>query len=160
CLQPRPAAHPAPAPSLLLGIVLVGLLAAGGCNAGGEGQGPGHRDQPLALTPEQEVALGHKAYQEVLSKSPPPPTHSPEVRRVRRVGERIEKAAEIEPLQREINLHEQGYRFEWEYNVLEDKHVNAFCLPGGKVAVFTGLLPVVENDDQLATVMSHEIAHA
>src|SRR5262249_46462917 len=44
--------------------------------------------------------------------------------------------------------------------VLNDPEINAFCLPGGKVAVFTGLLPVAENDDQLAVVMGHEIAHA
>src|SRR6202042_1746864 len=59
----------------------------------------------------------------------------------------------------------KGYNFPWEFNVLQSDQVNAFCLPGGKVAVFTGLLPVAsENDrlidDQLATVMSHEIAHA
>src|SRR5262249_37841225 len=72
----------------------------------------------------------------------------------------IARAAEIEPLQREINLHLRGYKFDWEFNVLQDKRVNAFCLPGGKVAVYTGLLPVAKNDDQLATVMAHEIAHA
>jgi metalloendopeptidase OMA1, mitochondrial len=122
-------------------------------------EGPGRRSQVLALTPDQELALGHQAYQQVLSKS-----HvidgGPQVERVRDVGKRIVTAAEIEPLQREINLHLKGYRFEWEFKVLDDKHVNAFCLPGGKVAVFTGLLAVVRNDDQLATVLSHEIAHA
>jgi predicted Zn-dependent protease len=84
----------------------------------------------------------------------------PAVERVREVGRKIADASEIEPLQREINLRIRGYRFDWEFNVLEDPRVNAFCLPGGKVAVFTGLLPVAENDDQLATVMGHEIAHA
>ena len=48
----------------------------------------------------------------------------------------------------------------WEVNVLEARQINAFCLPGGKIAVFTGLFSIVENDDQLATVLSHEIAHA
>src|SRR5262249_22219811 len=63
-------------------------------------------------------------------------------------------------VRREINLRLEGYRFEWEVNVLEDRQINAFCLPGGKIAVFTGLFRVVENDDQLATVLSHEISHA
>jgi predicted Zn-dependent protease len=114
----------------------------------------------LALTPQQELELGRRAYKEVLGESHPLPKDSPQVERVKRVGERIAKTVKIEPLMREINLHVEDYKFEWEFNVLEDRHVNAFCLPGGKVAVFTGLLKVVENDDQLAAVLGHEVAHA
>ena len=138
-----------------------GLDGAGG---GGRGEGPGHRPQELALSPQQELELGREGYQEVLSNPKEfgrvVPSDRPEVRRVRDVARRIVKAAGIEPLQREINLRLKGYQFEWEANVLENPQVNAFCLPGGKIAVFTGLLPVAQNDDQLATVMSHEIAHA
>jgi predicted Zn-dependent protease len=141
-----------------LSLLLVSSLAFAGCGAPNQ-EGPGHRPQTLALTPEQEIALGKQAYQEILGKADVV-RGGPEVERVRRVGERIARAAEIEPLQREINLRLEGYHFEWEFNVLRDKRVNAFCLPGGKVAVFTGLLDIVQNDDQLATVMSHEIAHA
>ena len=120
-----------------------------------------HRAQTLGLTPEQEYSLGEQAYKEILSKSQVLPQNAPEVRRVRRVGEKIAKAAAIKPLQREINLHLQGYRFDWEFNVLRDKQVNAFCLPGGKVGVFTGLLQLTgDNDDELATVLPHEVAHA
>jgi predicted Zn-dependent protease len=79
---------------------------------------------------------------------------------VRHLGERIEKAVGIEPLRREINLRLEGYHFDWKFNVIQKEAINAFCMPGGKVAVFTGLLPVTQNDDQLATVMGHEIAHA
>jgi predicted Zn-dependent protease len=142
-------------------------LAGGGCNqpgaggGGGGGSGPGHRAQRLGLTPEQEYALGEKAYQEILSKAKVLPRDSPPVRQVLRVGEKIAAAARIKPLLREINLHEEGYRFDWEFNVLEDRQVNAFCLPGGKVAVYTGLLDLTRgNDDWLATVLSHEVAHA
>jgi predicted Zn-dependent protease len=153
---------------VLVILVPTAVLAGLGCGPGGVpggaedrgGEGPGHRRQALGLTPEQELELGRKAYQEILSKSDVEPQDSPDVQRVRRVGSRIVKAVEIEPLQREINLHLKGYTFEWEFNVLRDKHINAFCLPGGKVAVFTGLLPVADTDDFLATVMSHEIAHA
>jgi len=63
-------------------------------------------------------------------------------------------------LMHEINLHLSGYQFKWEFNVIQSRQINAFCLPGGKVAVYTGLLRIVENRDQLATVLSHEIAHA
>jgi metalloendopeptidase OMA1, mitochondrial len=130
-----------------------------GCSGGESvGQGPGHRAQTLALSPEQEVVLGQKAYQEVLSKSHV--VHGADASRINKIGERIVQAAQIRPLQREINLRMAGYKWDWEYALLDNKQVNAFCLPGGKVAVFTGLLPVAENDDQLATVMSHEIAHA
>jgi predicted Zn-dependent protease len=105
------------------------------------------------------VALGQQAYREVLGKMPVVPSGAG-VTRIREVGGRIARAAEIEPLQREINLRVRGYSFDWEFNLIQSNHVNAFCLPGGKVAVFTALLPVAENDDQLATVMAHEIAHA
>jgi predicted Zn-dependent protease len=150
-------------------LLLLGTFAAClplGCGAvPGPGQGPGHRSQALALTPSQELNLGEQAYQEVLRKYRKAP-EGPAVEKVRAVGRAIAGASEIEPLQREINLRVKGYTFHWEFTVLEDNQVNAFCLPGGKVAVFSGLLPVVKdetgriNDSMLATVMSHEIAHA
>ncbi|HWG44807.1 MAG TPA: M48 family metalloprotease [Gemmataceae bacterium] len=147
-------------------VLLAVALAGGGCNpqAGPQGQGPGHRQQYLALSPQEEYSLGVKAYKQILAQAKEKnallPTDDRTVQRVRRVGKRIEKAVQIEPLQREINLHLKGYHFDWEYNVIRSREVNAFCLPGGKVAVYSGLLRIVENDDQLATVLSHEIAHA
>jgi predicted Zn-dependent protease len=149
----------------LLLVVFVAVLAGSGCAPQeDDGSGPGHRQQYLGLTPEQEYEMGAEAYQQILEaareKNALLPANSQAVRHVRRVGARIVRAVEIEPLQREINLHLKGYRFDWEFNVLRSNQANAFCLPGGKVAVFTGLLRVVENDDQLATVLAHEIAHA
>jgi predicted Zn-dependent protease len=79
---------------------------------------------------------------------------------VRTVGEKIRQAAQIRPLQREINLHFDENMMRWEFRLLKSNQVNAFCLPGGKVAVFSGLMQVAKNDDQLATVLAHEIAHA
>ncbi len=140
-------------------LVVASFLLAGGCTSGeGGGEGPGHRSQTLALTADQELSLGQKAYHEILSKSRV--VDGPDAARIKTIGSRIAKAAEIRPLQHEINLRMNGYKWEWEYALIDNKQVNAFCLPGGKVAVFTGLLPVAENDDQLATVLSHEIAHA
>src|SRR5207237_10670323 len=80
--------------------------AAGACGPprGQRGEGPGGRDQPLGLSPREELALGRKAYEEVLSKYRVEPRDSPAVRRVRQVGARIAKASEIEPLRREIHL--------------------------------------------------------
>jgi metalloendopeptidase OMA1, mitochondrial len=144
------------APAAAFGLIL--CLTAAGCNAP-TAEGPGHRSQALALSPEQEKQLGEQAYREVLSKEHPLRT-GPEVEQVRRVGQKLATAAAIEPLQREINLRVQGYSFDWEYCVLRNDQVNAFCLPGGKVAVFQGLFRVAQNDAQLATVLGHEIAHA
>jgi predicted Zn-dependent protease len=152
--------------AILLWLGLVGALALPGCefpSESGEGEGPGHRAQNLALSPKQELQLGRQAYQEVLHD----PEHygrvlpkdSSESQRVRKVADRIIKASEIEPLQREMNLR-KGYIFEWEVNVFKNSQVNAFCLPGGKIAVFTGILRVADNDDELATVLAHEIGHA
>jgi predicted Zn-dependent protease len=129
-----------------------------GCDMGNHA-GPGGRAQNLGLTPQQEAQLGEKAYREVLGKEHPIGP-GPQLDRVRRVGQNIQKAAAIEPLQREINLHVKGYSFAWEYAVLRSDQVNAFCLPGGYIAVYTGLLDFVRSDDELATVMGHEIAHA
>jgi metalloendopeptidase OMA1, mitochondrial len=144
-------------------VLCVAALTGLGCtDDGGRGEGPGHRAQVLALDPQRELQLGRQAYREILSNPSKYgevlPNDAPETQRVHDVARRIIAAAGIEPLQREINLHPS--RFEWEIHVLDNPQINAFCLPGGKMAVFTGLLRVVENDDQLATVISHETAHA
>jgi metalloendopeptidase OMA1, mitochondrial len=146
-------------------LLLVVFLGVPACDIGlppGNQEGPGRRSQTLGLTPQQELEVGRIAYSKIMSKYRDRilPGDDPQVKRVRSTAYRIVKAAGIEPLQREINLHVQGYRFEWRVNVIESPQVNAFCLPGGKMAVFTGILRVAENDDQLATVISHEIAHA
>jgi predicted Zn-dependent protease len=140
------------------------VLAVAGCapDLAKEGTGPGRRPQQLALTPEQELELGRRAYLQVLSelRGRILPADDPQTRRVRYVVGKLVRAAGIEPLQREINLRLRSYRFEWEANVARDNQVNAFCLPGGKIIVFTGILGVAENDDQVAVVLGHEMAHA
>ncbi|MBU1701683.1 MAG: M48 family metallopeptidase [Candidatus Eisenbacteria bacterium] len=102
----------------------------------------------LNLIPEsQELALGLESYQQVLSESEIVKSGA-EFEMVRRVGRKIAAASD-----------RPGY--EWEFSLIRDEAtVNAFCLPGGKVAIYTGILPVAENEAGLATVMAHEIAHA
>jgi predicted Zn-dependent protease len=146
-------------------LVALLALALTGCNfgpQGPQGEGPGHRSQQLGMSPAEELDAGRQAYQQVLSelRGRILPRSDPEVSRVRHIVSRLVAAAGIELLQKEINLRVQGYRFEWEVNVAHDDRVNAFCLPGGKMIVFTGILEVAQNDDQLATVLSHEISHA
>jgi predicted Zn-dependent protease len=138
---------------------MVAAFVVAGCSDQQPGEGPGHRSQPLAISPQQELELGRAAYREILAKSQVVRS-GPQVDRVRKVGGRIAGVVAIEPLMREINLHVAPGEFEWEYSVLENDQINAFCLPGGKICVFTGLLGVVRNDDQLAAVLSHEISHA
>jgi predicted Zn-dependent protease len=126
------------------------------------GEGPGGREQPLALSPTEELQVGRQAYRDVLQeyRDRVLPENHPDVRRVKRVVDRLAAAAKIEPLQREINLHVQGYVFDWNVSVVQSRQVNAFCLPAGEIVVFTGILPVAATDDQLATVLSHEMSHA
>jgi predicted Zn-dependent protease len=77
---------------------------------------------------------------------------------VKRVGARIQDAVE-----RYFKAEGMGGRladYKWEFNLVEDKQVNAWCMPGGKVVVYTGILPVTQGETGLAVVMGHEIAHA
>lgn len=147
-----------PSRQILLLIVL-SVSAVSGCRVEQEGTGPGKRHQVLALKPSEEVQLGRQAFEESL-RGVRSVQSGPEVDQIRRVSQRIAKAIQIKPLQREINLRVAEGQFEWDYALIEDRRVNAFCLPGGKIVVFSGLMQFVSNDDQLATVLSHEIAHA
>jgi len=77
---------------------------------------------------------------------------------VKRVGTRIQGAVERYFASSGLSSHLADYK--WEFNLVEDKQVNAWCMPGGKVVVYTGILPVAKGDAGLAVVMGHEIAHA
>jgi predicted Zn-dependent protease len=77
---------------------------------------------------------------------------------VRRVGRKIQAAVEQYFADRGQSQSLRDYR--WEFNLVEDSLVNAWCMPGGKVVVYTGLLPVTRDENGLAVVMGHEIAHA
>ncbi len=94
----------------------------------------------------QEVALGDQAYKDILSKEKLS-TDSRMTAIVRRVGQRLAKTTTMPDLK-------------WEFNLVESKQQNAFALPGGKVAIYTGILPMCKTEAGLAAVMGHEIAHA
>jgi predicted Zn-dependent protease len=85
-------------------------------------------------------------------------TSGNEVDLVRRVGNDIRLAVEAYYKSKSKTADLKG--FSWEFNVVDDPTVNAFCMPGGKVIVYTGILKVTQNEDALAVVMGHEIAHA
>lgn len=105
-----------------------------------------NRSQMIFMSPQQELALGEKSYKEALSKSKVL-INTTDANRVKEIGNKIAKVANRPD-------------FKWEFNLVDNKAKNAFCLPGGKVVVYTGILDVAKNDSQLATVMAHEVAHA
>jgi len=80
-----------------------------------------------------------------------------DAQRVKRVGNQL--AAAIERYLKD-NGYAGQYDFKWEFNLIQSKEVNAWCMPGGKVAVYSGILPITKDDAGLATVMGHEIGHA
>jgi len=105
------------------------------------------RSQLILLSPGEESKLGLQAYQEILKKekiSTDPALNA----MLQRVGARIAAAT-------------GRTDYQWEFKLIEnDKMVNAFCLPGGKVAVYTGILPLTRDEAGLAAVIGHEVAHA
>ena len=103
------------------------------------------RTAHLGLTAAQEETLGLQSYQQVLSESEIV-TSGPEFDLVRGVAARLARAT--------------GHNFDWQVSNVRSPQVNAFCLPGGKIVVYTGILPIAKNADGLATVIGHEMAHA
>ena len=117
-----------------------------------------------SISPEQEKALGLQAYREVLQQERPLPADARDSVRVRNVAERliavIPEVSDALAAEHQMQASHIEKTFDWAVSVLQSDQVNAFCLPGGKMAVYTGLLPVAQNDDAIAVVMGHEISHA
>jgi len=116
------------------------------------------------ISTQDEKALGLQAYQEILSQEPAIDPNSQIARQVSEVAQRlIAKVPEVEDaLAAEHNLQAPHVEkdFDWEVKVIQSDQVNAFCLPGGKIAVYTGLIPVAQNADAMAVVIGHEMVHA
>lgn len=112
----------------------------------------------LSLIPQSEMlSMSYQQYDEFL-KSNKLSTDQEKTAMVKRVGGRIQKAVETYFAQNNMSDYLRDFR--WEFNLVESEEVNAWCMPGGKVVVYTGLLPVAQNEAGLAVVMGHEIAHA
>jgi len=134
------------------GVLLLGLLS--GCATV-----PYTGRSQLSLVPDSQVlALSRSSYQQVLSQSKLSDDHEATAA-VGEVGRRI--AASAEDFMRDHGYADQVRDYDWEFALLEDDEmVNAWCMPGGKIAVYTGILPVTEDENGLAVVMGHEVAHA
>jgi predicted Zn-dependent protease len=112
----------------------------------------------LNLIPDSEMmTMSYQQYDEVVKQSKLS-GDSAQVRRLRAVGVRIQRAVE----EYYAGLGQSGALkdYKWEFNLIESEEVNAWCMPGGKVAFYTGILPVCQNDTGIAVVMGHEVAHA
>lgn len=107
------------------------------------------RSQFILTSQGEENQMGLDAYQEVLKKEKVC-TDAAANAMIKRIGERLAKAADADG----------SHGFQWEFTLLESDTVNAFCLPGGKVAFYTGILPYCQNEAGIAAVMGHEIGHA
>jgi predicted Zn-dependent protease len=106
------------------------------------------RSVHVALSPDQESALGLQSYRQVLSESHVI-DNGPQYEMVKGVATRLAAAT-----------GDAGRNFDWRVSVVDSQEVNAFCLPGGKIVVYTGILPIAQSEAGLATVMGHEMAHA
>ncbi|RAR73914.1 M48 family metallopeptidase [Flavobacterium aciduliphilum] len=112
----------------------------------------------LALVPNTEILpSAFQQYSQFLSENKVI-QGTAEAKKVELVGKKIKEAAE-----KWLNAHGQsGYLsdYQWEYKLVESKEVNAWCMPGGKIVVYSGILPITKDEAGLATVLGHEVSHA
>jgi len=114
----------------------------------------------MHLLPESELmAMSLTSYRDFLSKSNLVSDMDAQTEMVKRVGGNIAAAVQRYMVSNK-KFAERVAGFKWEFNLVDDKAINAWCMPGGKVVVYTGLLPVTQTETGLAIVMGHEIAHA
>ncbi|MEO8146962.1 MAG: M48 family metallopeptidase [Bacteroidia bacterium] len=113
----------------------------------------------LHLLPESEmVSMGFASYGAFLKENPPAPATDPNAELVKRVGNKLSQSVIKFLAQQKLSSRISGYK--WEFNLVNSPEANAWCMPGGKVVVYSGLLPITKDENSLAFVMGHEIAHA
>ena len=115
------------------------------------------RTQNLIVSDEEVLTLSYQQYQEYMQTAKPS-TNATNTAMVRRVGQNL--ATAVMAYLNQNGLSADAQKYAWEFNLVQDQQVNAFCMPGGKIVVYEGLLPVTQNEASLAIVLGHEIAHA
>ena len=115
------------------------------------------RKQNLLVSDEQVLSLSNQQYQEYM-KTAKASTNATNTAMVKRVGQNL--ATAVVNYLNANNLGAEVSQYEWVFNLVQDQQVNAFCMPGGKIVVYEGLLPVTQDEASLAIVLGHEIAHA
>ena len=115
------------------------------------------RKHSLLVSDAQVLSLSKEEYSKYM-KSVKLSSNAANTAMVQRVGRRL--ASAVEAYLRNNGAADEIKNFSWEFNLVADKNVNAFCMPGGKIVVYEGLLPVTQDEASLAIVLGHEIAHA
>ncbi|MBR1917627.1 MAG: M48 family metallopeptidase [Bacteroidaceae bacterium] len=115
------------------------------------------RKTHLLVSDKEILSLSTQQYQEYM-KSSKVSTDQNNTALVKRVGQRL--ATAVETFLRDNGYANEIQNFQWEFNLVADNQVNAFCMPGGKIVVYEGILPVTHDEASLAIVLGHEIAHA
>jgi len=135
------------------------IMAASFCVLGACSTVPITGRRQLSLVSDSEViGLAQQQYQQVLDTSKVISSGT-QAAMVKRVGQRVQQA--VETYFRQQNQSQQLDGYQWEFNLIQDDtQQNAWCMPGGKVVVYTGILPITQDENGLAVVMGHEIAHA
>jgi len=117
-----------------------------------------NRRQSKLMNEQNLIEMAETQYSDFLKEHTPLPETDARVQMVRRVGEKIQ--ASVETFLKENNASNRVEGFGWQFEVVDEPVVNAWCMPGGKVVVYTEILKLATTDDLLATIMGHEIAHA
>lgn len=117
-----------------------------------------NRKQIKLLPESMLLSLSLTSYNQFLSQNPALTLSEPNTQLVRNTGGKISQA--VTKYMREIGQSKRLKNYKWEFNLVNDPTVNAWCMPGGKVVIYTGILPVTKDETGLAVVMAHEIAHA
>lgn len=115
------------------------------------------RSQLSLIPSSQMISMSYSQYDQFLTEKKVS-SDMPKTAMVKRVGRKIQKAVEKYFRQKKLSSKLKGYR--WEFNLVDSKEVNAWCMPGGKVVFYSGIMPICKNDVGVAVVMGHEIAHA
>ncbi|PTS99415.1 peptidase M48 [Pedobacter sp. HMWF019] len=138
----------------LIGVAAVAVMVAYSCSTV-----PLSGRNRLSFVNESEMQTAAAQSYTTLLKDPQTKVlNNADAARVKRIGQKI--ASAVTKYMTANGYAEQIQGFNWEFNLIDSKELNAWCMPGGKVAVYSGILPVTKDDAGLATVMGHEIAHA
>jgi predicted Zn-dependent protease len=112
----------------------------------------------MLLVSESEVLSSSLSQYNEYIKTAPLSTDKTKTATVERVGKKI--AAATEAYLKQSGLESEIANLQWEFHLVKDDQINAFCMPGGKIVVYEGLMPLVASDDELGVVLGHEVAHA
>ncbi len=116
------------------------------------------RNQLNMIPEDQMVSMALTSYSDFLKQNPATAATDPQAQLVKNTGEKIKTA--VIKYMKQNKMYDRIKNYKWEFNLVKSKEVNAWCMPGGKVVVYSGLLNVTKDEPSLALVMGHEIGHA